>query len=36
MPVKETEKLLAEDPAVKSGALRTEFHQWWSADHVQP
>jgi uncharacterized protein YciI len=36
MPVKEAEKLLAEDPAVKSGAVRAEFHQWWSADHVLP
>ncbi len=36
MPVKEAEKLLAEDPAVKSGAVRVEFHQWWSADHVLP
>jgi uncharacterized protein YciI len=36
MPVKEAEKLLQDDPAVKSGALRTEFHQWWSADHVLP
>jgi uncharacterized protein YciI len=36
MPVKEAEKLLADDPAVKSGAVRTEFHQWWSADHVLP
>jgi len=36
IPVKEAEKLLQEDPAVKSGALRVEFHQWWSADHVLP
>jgi uncharacterized protein YciI len=36
MPLKEAEKLLQDDPAVKSGALRTEFHQWWSADHVLP
>jgi uncharacterized protein YciI len=36
IPVKEAEKLLAGDPAVKSGAVRAEFHQWWSADHVLP
>lgn len=36
MPAKEAEKLLAEDPAVRSGAVRTEFHQWWSAEHVLP
>jgi uncharacterized protein YciI len=36
MPIKEAEMLLAEDPAVKSGAVRVEFHQWWSADHVLP
>jgi uncharacterized protein YciI len=36
MPVKAAEKLLAEDPAVESGAVRAEFHQWWSADHVLP
>ena len=36
MPVKEADKLLADDPAIKSGALRAESHQWWSADHVLP
>lgn len=36
MPVKEAEMLLQDDPAVKSGAVRVEFHQWWSADHVLP
>ncbi len=36
MPVKEAQQLLADDPAVKSGVARVEFHQWWSADHVLP
>jgi uncharacterized protein YciI len=36
IPVNEAEKLLADDPAVKSGAVRAELHQWWSADHVLP
>jgi uncharacterized protein YciI len=36
MPLKEAENLLQDDPAVKTGALRTGFHQWWSADHVLP
>jgi uncharacterized protein YciI len=29
-------KLIAEDPAVKSGELHTEMHLWWSADRVLP
>ena len=36
IPLKEAEMLLADDPAVKSGVARVEFHQWWSADHVLP
>jgi uncharacterized protein YciI len=36
MPAKEAQALLHDDPAVKSGAVRVEFHQWWSADHVLP
>jgi uncharacterized protein YciI len=36
IPLKEAQQLLADDPAVKSGVARVEFHQWWSADHVLP
>ena len=25
-----------DDPAVKAGAFRVEFHHWWSSDHVLP
>lgn len=30
------ERLMAEDPAVKSGALKPEFHRWWCSAHVLP
>jgi uncharacterized protein YciI len=29
-------RLMADDPAVKSGALRAEAHGWYCADHVLP
>ena len=32
----EAERLMAEDPAVKSGALKPEFHHWWCSAHVLP
>jgi uncharacterized protein YciI len=32
----EAQKLMAEDPAVKTNALRYEFHRWWCAEHVIP
>jgi uncharacterized protein YciI len=32
----EAKRLIEEDPAVKSGALRAEYHHWWSAAHVLP
>lgn len=30
------QRLIVEDPAIDSGLLRAEFHQWWSADGVMP
>lgn len=36
MPDAEAKRLIDEDPAVKSGALRAEYHHWWSAAHVLP
>lgn len=36
MPPEEARRLMADDPAVKSGELRLEEHQWWVADHVLP
>jgi uncharacterized protein YciI len=32
--IDEATKLMADDPAVKSGALKAESHQWWCAEHV--
>ena len=34
MPDEEAQRLMREDPAVKSGVLRAEFHRWWCAAHV--
>lgn len=36
IPMEEAQKLLMDDPAVKAGAFRVEFHHWWSSDHVLP
>jgi uncharacterized protein YciI len=37
-PILDTEakELMDADPAVKAGALRVEYHRWWSSDHVLP
>jgi uncharacterized protein YciI len=32
----EAQTLMKTDPAVKAGALRVEYHRWWSSDHVLP
>ena len=32
----EARRLMDDDPAVKSGALRVEYHHWWCAAHVLP
>jgi len=32
----EAKELMGEDPAVRAGVLRVEYHQWWSSDHVLP
>jgi|SRR5579862_1432627 len=32
----EAKRQLDDDPAVKAGVFRVEYHQWWSADHVLP
>jgi uncharacterized protein YciI len=36
IPLEEAKRLMADSPAVKSGLLQPEYHQWWSADHVLP
>jgi uncharacterized protein YciI len=36
IPDDEARRLVEDDPAVKSGAIRPEFHRWWSAAHVFP
>lgn len=36
IPDDEARRLVEEDPAVKSGRMRPEFHRWWSAAHVFP
>ena len=34
--LEEAQQLMGEDPAVKAGVLRVEYHHWWSSDHVLP
>lgn len=34
--LEDAKKLVADDPAVKSGELLPEMHLWWSADRVLP
>lgn len=36
IPDSEAARIVAEDPAVKSGAYRAEPHRWWCAEHVLP
>lgn len=36
IPLENAQQLLDEDPAVKAGILRVEYHHWWSSDHVLP
>jgi uncharacterized protein YciI len=36
MALNEALRMMGDDPAVKGGALKVEFHQWWSSDHVLP
>jgi uncharacterized protein YciI len=36
IPDAEAKELMEADPAVKAGALRIEYHRWWSSDHVLP
>lgn len=32
----EAQRLMADDPAVKSNVIQLEFHHWWCAEHVIP
>ena len=34
--LEEAQQLMGEDPAVKAGILRVEYHRWWSSGHVLP
>lgn len=34
--IEEAQRQAAEDPSLKSGAYRAEFHKWWSADLMMP
>ena len=36
IPLQEAKKLMDDDPPVKGGMYKVEFHQWWSSDHVLP
>ena len=36
IPFEEAQKQMEDDPAVKAGVLRVEYHHWWSSDHVLP
>lgn len=36
IPFELAQQLMDEDPAVKSGVIRVEYHHWWSSDHVLP
>ncbi len=34
--LEQAQMLMEADPSVKAGALRVEYHRWWSSDHVLP
>jgi uncharacterized protein YciI len=34
--IEEAQRIIGQDPAVRSGRLAAEFHQWWTADLVLP
>ncbi len=36
IPDEEAQRLMADDPSVKAGVMRAEFHRWWCAAHVLP
>jgi uncharacterized protein YciI len=36
IPMDEARRLMDDSPAVRSGAVRAEYHQWWCAEHVLP
>jgi uncharacterized protein YciI len=36
IPDEEAERLMADDPSVKAGVMRPEFHRWLCAAHVLP
>ena len=36
IPLEEAERLMSEDPAVRAGVFKVEYHHWWSSDHVLP
>ena len=36
IPDEEAQRLMADDPSVKAGVMRPEFHRWWCAAHVFP
>ncbi len=31
--LEETKQLMEDDPAVKAGVLKVEYHRWWSSEH---
>ena len=36
MPDEDARRLMDDDPAVKAGVFRVEYHRWWCAAHVLP
>ena len=36
IPLEEAVRLMSEDPAVRAGVFKVEYHHWWSSDHVLP
>jgi uncharacterized protein YciI len=36
IPLEDAKKLMHDDPSVKGGLFKVEYHQWWSSDHVLP
>ena len=36
IPLEQAKKLMDDDPSVKGGLYKVEYHQWWSSDHVLP
>lgn len=36
VPIEDAQRLIDDDPAVKAGVLKPDYHKWWCAAHVLP